>query len=514
MAVFTAIAALATLIVLAIPPQYRSEAKVLVLSQQIRKELVPKPISVLADERIQITRTRITARDQLLTIAEKYALFPKKRKDLSTSALVDLLKKRITIEPFELTANRRQSDSEMSIAFKVGFDYEVPDTASKVANELVTLILDADINSQVQTASETVKFLERETNKLQLDLAKIDETLTAFKQQNRDSLPERVPFQLASLERLEKSDKDTELELYKLSEQRRIVLFESKLLGSVGSGNNSTDLTNPKTLSIQLENLKTEFAQKSATLSDSHPDIKILISQIKRIEDRLKQEEAETIKVGTATAQEQKKLFESDPITAEKVAGIDRQVEVFKKQRVELRDAVNAINKALSQAPEVQNKLVLMDRQREGTQKGLEEIRSKLTEAERGLSLIKTQQAERFEVIEQPIVPQEPSWPNIPKYLALGIGLAGMAGSGTVAGLEFINRSIRSSTDIVRAVNRHPIVVIPYIQTKEETRRRLRKLIMIVAGLALAVLLGLLAVNLFFMPLDVLWSKVMIRVGL
>jgi polysaccharide biosynthesis transport protein len=129
------------------------------------------------------------------------------------------------------------------------------------------------------------------------------------------------------------------------------------------------------------------------------------------------------------------------------------------------------------------------------------------------LQLVKQQQSERWAVVDQPVSPREPVWPKIPRLLAMGAGLAGVSGAGIVGLLELLNRSIRSSSDVLRAVNRHPMVVIPYIMTKEENRRRVRKYMLALIALVLAFLAALAAVHFFFMPLDELYFKLLNRAG-
>ena len=84
-ATFLAVLAVSIVVAVSIPPIYRSEAKILVESQQIPADLVRSTVTGLADERIAVTRQRITARDVLLGIVEKYDLFPNERRDMTPS---------------------------------------------------------------------------------------------------------------------------------------------------------------------------------------------------------------------------------------------------------------------------------------------------------------------------------------------------------------------------------------------------------------------------------------------
>jgi succinoglycan biosynthesis transport protein ExoP len=511
LAAFIAVLGVSVVVAVMLPPIYRSEAKILVESQQIPSDLVQSTVTGLAAERIEVTRQRITAREGLIAIADKYGLFPNERKKQSVSELVDLMRERILILPFDLAlAGRRAREGALTVAFTVGFEYERADIAAKVANELVTLILNEDIRSRTNRASETTQFLLRESDRLQQELVKIDKILSDFKLKYKDALPERVPFQMAALERAEGSLKDIEREINGLSESKRMLELEmslrnASLIGGSGDGQN-----NPLR---QLDALRSELAQKSVIYSDTHPEIKALKGQIAALEKQLGPVDAKPAEDAPLSPNDLKKLDLNSRIVAEKMDTIDRQLELYTSQKATIAAGVADLNVLLGQAPEVQINLALIERQREGLQKSLSEINDKLGTARLGEQMEKDQQAERFQVIEQPITPQEPVRPNRAKIMTLGFFLAGLAGAGSVVGLEILNQSVRTSNDLIKALNRHPLVVIPYITTQEEGRRKIGRLVLAAILALIFAVLGLLAVHFLYMPLDMLFAKVLTRLN-
>src|SRR3982074_2274358 len=80
-----------------LPPTYLSEGKILVQSQQIPSELVRPTVTSAAQERIQVIEQRTMYRDNLVSIADKFQLFPDKRKLMSVTELVALMKKQARI---------------------------------------------------------------------------------------------------------------------------------------------------------------------------------------------------------------------------------------------------------------------------------------------------------------------------------------------------------------------------------------------------------------------------------
>src|SRR3977135_3020445 len=119
-----------------LPATYLSEGKILVESQQIPTELVRPTVTSAAQERIQVIEQRTTTRDNLIAIADKFDLFPEKRRFTSVSDIVELMKKSTKITPVDTQLDFKQTSRNPTIVFSVGFEYADPQAAARVANEL------------------------------------------------------------------------------------------------------------------------------------------------------------------------------------------------------------------------------------------------------------------------------------------------------------------------------------------------------------------------------------------
>jgi uncharacterized protein involved in exopolysaccharide biosynthesis len=215
------------------PATYFSEGKILVQSQQIPTELVRPTVTSAAQERIQVIEQRTTTRDNLLAIVDKFKLFPERRALMSPTQLVELMKKSIKIEPVaQPLAFSRGNSENPTVVFTVGFEYSDPQNAARVANELVTRILDLDLRDRTSRAIDTTKFLAREVERLQAENNAIDAKLAQAK----------------------------------LSPVR------------------SSSRTSPDPAASQLAQLRAELAQKSAVYSDRNFQIQALKRQIAAME--------------------------------------------------------------------------------------------------------------------------------------------------------------------------------------------------------------------------------------
>ena len=169
---FILVFAIGAVVALAWPAKYLAEGKILVQSQEIPADLVRPTVVSLANERIQVIEQRIMTRDNLLAIAKKFQISKNSWQSLvSGTEIVDFVKERARIRPLVLTLG---SDRKQAIAFTVGFEHEQPQVAMRVANELVTMILNEDVRARTAFANETTKFLERDVQRLETQLSQLD----------------------------------------------------------------------------------------------------------------------------------------------------------------------------------------------------------------------------------------------------------------------------------------------------------------------------------------------------
>ena len=337
-------------------------------------------------------------RDNLLTIAKKFQLSTSWQAKMSGTETIDFIRSRTQIKPSELQLQGQRKDA---IAFTVGFEYEQPQIAMKVANELVTMILNEDVRSRTASATETSQFLEKDVNRLETQLGLIDAQVSQLKQ---------------------------------------------SLVG--------VQLDSPQDLAA----LRAELVVKSATYSDSHPDIQALKRKIKLLEK------------SSASKNENPTVSPESPTV--KGLGIDS----LETKRSTLKDE---LNKAFQ----------------------------KLAAARLGESLERGQHSERLEVIEQPTLPQKPISPNRPKLMAFVFILAAMAGGGLVFAGETLNQSVYRSTDLFSLVDRQLVVSIPYISTQRELARKRNVIVVISAVFSVLLIIALIALWFFLPPLDVLFTK-------
>jgi uncharacterized protein involved in exopolysaccharide biosynthesis len=399
-------------------PIYHAEGKILVESPEIPTNLVQPTVTAAATERIQVIQQRLMSRDNLLPIVNKFGLFPSQQKWMSGTELLDLMRERAEIHLVDIETMmntgadgkpvmpRPNDASNAAVAFTVSFEYEDPELAMKVANELLTSILSEDVRARTDRATETSEFLSQEVKRLQDKLDVVD---------------------------------------------AQIVEFKRKVAADPTLGTDQA----PDQLKLQMNALtamKEDLIQKSSVYSAEHPAVKAL-----------------------------------------------------KKRIAALEHDIAEAAKANPPPPQGNDDIYALAQQQTSLENDLDIASKKLIAARLGETMERNQQAEHLEVIEQPIVPQKPVKPKRLKLFAMAFGLAAMAGIGGVFLVETLDKTIRGRRELAGIVDSHLLVVIPYISTAREIRQMKRRIVLLWAALAIALLAGLAAAIYIGIAIDFSW---------
>src|SRR5579859_3270504 len=253
------------------PSTFLAQGKILVQSQQIPTELVRPTVTNAAQERIQVIEQRTMTRENLLAMVEKFRLFPDKRSFMSATQLVDLMRKSTKIEPLAeplAFSQIRSRGDNPTIIFTVGFEAPDPNTASQVANELVTRILNEDLRDRTSRATDTTKFLAKEVQRLQAESAAIDQRIASAKraQVKSSNAPDQSVTQLAQLkmELAQKSALYSDRHPALQSLKRQIEALEKVIAPSQVAGDNSVSLED---LQSQQEAIQKNLEAASSKLA-------------------------------------------------------------------------------------------------------------------------------------------------------------------------------------------------------------------------------------------------------
>ena len=470
---------------LTIPPRYSAGARLLVENAQIPDIMAPSTVQTSADKQLQIVEERLMTRANMIDVANKYQVFADQ--DMKPDQVFDAMQKRTGI--FVWTGDR-QRNTVMEITFEDGS----PQIAADIVNEFVTLVETESAEIRQTEAMETAEFFESEVARLSEDLSRKSAAIVAFKEANKDALPEeqlyRLNRQTQLLERLSLNSRD----LATLREQRNRLV-------SVGtaSGVNQPALTPEQQ---QLATLRSQLNSALSVYSESNPRVKMLRAQIEQLEASMRP-------AGDAA--------KSDPMQNMldiQIADIDGRISFLEGDIAKIENELVVLQEAIEKTPENAIRLDALTREYDNVQTQYNQAVASLGTAKVGESIQVQGRGERVSVIERAIPPNRPSGPNR-KLIAGGGFFAGAALAAVFFVLtELLNRAVRRPVDLTRGLGVQPLATIPFIEKEVDIKRRRTTNTVLVLAAILAIPLGLWALHTYYLPLDLLAERALDAMGL
>jgi uncharacterized protein involved in exopolysaccharide biosynthesis len=253
-------------------PTYLSEGKVLVQSQEITPDFFT-PASL--GERVQLIQQLILTRAHLLSTASKFGLFPRVSE---ASEIVDLMRKRIQIKPVPLEVDGQLRPNSHAIAFTVGFEYEDPALAMRVANEFISSIVSGDERSRSGQTAEMIKVLASQTKDIEGQLESTQTQMLEVARRSRDKTPEMAKSQLTALaalkaELIQKTSVYSDAHPVVSALKKRIAVMEKNLVQTsqlpTKVQSTSDDDDDMEALKRQRIALEKQLAEASAKLANA-----------------------------------------------------------------------------------------------------------------------------------------------------------------------------------------------------------------------------------------------------
>lgn len=492
-------------IIMLLPPMYEAQGKILVESQEIPETLVASNINSYAEERIQTIRQRVTTRNRLLEIADKYDLFPREL-GVSQSERVRRMRQAFDITMISSSQqNRRRNQPDTTIAFTVEYRDKSPDKAFQVANEFMTLILSEDVRARAEGASTATAFFTQESQRLASAIDRLEDQIADYKAKNSDALPENLDLHRQTLVRAEEdltrvNAAVLQVEDEIISLQNQIATYLAGAGGTAGPGQ-------------EILKLKTQLAALRADKTEAHPDVVAMRQQIASLERQLAPSSAiqtlrrdlaaldQELRAARAATPVDETLVEeirakaveareklSAQVAREASAGsadlmltqLQGRMDMASSRLAALGDQSDALRKTIadmrdriSRTPLIERGLSALTRDTQNLQNEYQALRDKQATAQLSENLEDDQKAERFSILESAQRPETPSSPKRGQLAILLVFGSLVVGAIVVFAAEMILQTLRGRAHLLSIADEAPIAVIPYFKADNEPRYKL-----------------------------------------
>lgn len=476
-----------------LPPMYSTSATLLVESPQISEDLVRSTVQVTASEQLQVLQQRLLTRANLLDIAREVRVFPEQNA-MTPDQIVAGMREATNIR---LSVGRDQA-TLMVMSFEAG----QPQVVADVVNKYVNIALETNSAFRTNLAEDTLSFFEQEVQRLSDELGVQNARIVQFKNENADALPDNLQFSLDRRSLLQERLSRLERDRQSLQAQRANIQRVYEATGTV----NNTRQTPLSPEETQLRTLESELRRARSIFAATSPQVRNLEAQVDALQSQL-----EASVVTTENPDENDELASQSAALTISLAEIDSRLAATDQEIEDTNEELTILQASLEKTPA--NGIVLsgMEREQENTQNLYNAAVSRLAQAQASQRVELSAKGERITVLEAASVPTTPSSPNRTKIAAMGVGLGLGLAAGFFVLLELLNQFIRRPEDIIRGLEVTPLATLPPIETKADKRWRRTKLVVSVLVVMAAVPTALWVIDTYYMPLDLLYEKIMDR---
>lgn len=480
-------------VAMVLPNYYHSWATIFVEPQAISQQLVEAGLGESdLTQRLNLMSAEILSRSKLSRVIDDLDLYQEESETMLRVEIIEMMRSRISVEPVisdlaaSVNKSKKGDDLELN-TFVVIFVDKNPAVASKVAQHLANDFVNRHIEARVAVTEKGLEFIEGELERLSEYSKKVQSQIAELKNENAGRLPEDLVTNRRLLERALAELRQAEREQDEAVGNQSF--WEAQEMMMVAASDPRDDLSPARRLQL-LEMRLAEYRSKGFT--EKHPDVL-------QVEQEVAQMRAQMSAVDPQSGEQQPRSVAQQTVLAQKQKA-EMQVEAAEKEIARLREQTNEIELRISATPHVAEQLEGLDSQALQLATTLKDFFERRQAARVRVALERRQLGEQFRILEAAYPALEPSSPNRPLILIMGV-IGGIAlALGAALALEGVDSSFHVVRDLQSAVSIPVLAAIPNILLESDyiLRRRRRMRNALAAGLVVVIsLAGGLATNFY-----------------
>jgi polysaccharide biosynthesis transport protein len=453
-----------------IPSTYRSGTLILVEQPSVSAKYVESNIDSDIQHQLDSITQQILSRTRLLRIIDSLGLYAQERKHKSPDDLVEVMRKDIEIE---LTP----SDDKKLSSFNISYASRDPKMAQAATSQLANLFITENLEEREKSSENTTNFLEDQLEQARGKLAAQEAKLRVFKDQHLGELPTQTQSNLQILTGLQAQVQANQDSLNRAKQQNAYLESLINQYRAIDGGSKPGETGGPAGLAAidkELEDLKAQLADLTSHYTDKHPDVRKTREQIARTEKMRERIVAEMNSPTTDSKPASPPAMSSDPKTAPMLE-MESQLKAnrleISNRETEIKEEQSKINQyqaRLNMAPVMEQQYADITRDYDQSKTDYEALLAKKNQSAMSTDLEKTQQGERFSMLDPPNLPVRPYKPNRLMLCGAGLAVGLVFGGGLAFGMEKLNGKIYSEREIKKLVPFDVIAEIPPIESLEE----------------------------------------------
>jgi polysaccharide chain length determinant protein (PEP-CTERM system associated) len=461
------------------PELYKSSTTILIIPQSVPSDYVRSTISVKVEEQLATIKQQVLSRTTLTKVMEELRLFEKERKSKPAEEVVEMMRKRITIE---VVQGKRRDSSD---AFTLSFLHENRHSAMHAAARLASFFIDENLKTREQQAVGTSEFLESQLKDTKERLEAQEAKVKDYKMRFMGELPQQTEANLRMLTGLQdrlrsNGDAIRTLEDRKVFLEAQVNLLEKSIQAASDNGAAGAvyGADPAQAMLAELAQKKARLADLAARYTERYPAVLTLKQEVAALEKRIAGMQGAA---SGATAGGDKSASPANMTASPLATGENRRmraqmdssaVEIasLKKERKEIERSIAVVEQKIERSPRREQEMISLLRDYENQKKSYDDLLQKKLEADVAQNLEKRQKGTQFQILDPANLPEEPFQPDRKKVMGISLLLAIALGFGGTIGLESINVTLRDARDFKHYYKVPILACIPVVHDRKYKR--------------------------------------------
>jgi protein tyrosine kinase modulator len=459
-------AAAGLLLGIVIPAQYTSHTMVLVEEPVVPEGYVKPVVSEDVNQRLASMQGQILSRTRLQDLVEQFNPYKKDAGKEPMEVMIERLKKSIKVAPLNPMPGTMSRELP---GFTVDVTLGDPHLAQQICDEISSMFRNQNIHQRQKQTEETTQFLAKQLEEAKVKLDEQDARVAAFKRQHMGALPDDEKSNLTLLTGLT-SQLDAVTQGLNQARQEKTFL-ESMLNQQIAVLKASSNGQSTQTLEQQLRDLRNQLAVLERSYTDKHPTVIKTKQAIAQLEKQIEAVPSKDLSAAT----EQKPAIPAIETTEiqhyrAQLHQQESNISQKTKQQEDLQRGIRVLQGKIESSPGVQQEFQSLTRDYQTALNFYNDLLKRRNESQMATELENGQQAEKFRVVDQPNLPETPSFPNR-QLFTLGGLCAGLAlGVGFVHLSEVRDKSIRTRQDVETYLGVQTLAVISHTSSGRKVR--------------------------------------------
>jgi polysaccharide chain length determinant protein (PEP-CTERM system associated) len=485
-----------------VPDIYQSDMLIAVVSQRVPNEFVRSTVTLRMEERLNTITSQIMSRTVLEPLITELNLYPKERARLPMEDVVQEMR-----DAIEREFDKSQSPTdrrEEPRAFHVRFKYADPLVATRVTERLGSIFVDQNARDRGALAEATDEFLESQLNEARQKLEEQEKRVEAYRKVHGSELPSQLQSNMQAIQSMQLQiqalvegqarDRDRKLMLERLYQDaaKEPSIGAASRVAVAAPGTPGSPGGPPASAQQQLLSAKALLASLELRLTPEHPDIIRTKRQIAELEPKAATEAASAASDptgGSSTSPEDQQKRERLRQMKAEIESIDRQSLFKESEEKRMRAQVAEYQRRIEAVPGIESEWTALTRDYETQQTAYKDLLTKSEAAKVAVDLENRRIGENFRVLDPPRVPVKPISPKRIQISGAGLGAGLVIGLALIALLEVSDASFRAEGDVVALTGLPVLGTVPFVETANERRGRIRRWIL-AASCAVVMVVG------------------------